>query len=282
MQHARFHPCWALVALAGLFMLAGCDNTIEPFAEDTGLFSVYGYLSLSNDQHFIRIKDLNDPVTEDASTRELDATVTLEHLATGTTETLTDSIVTFDGVYTHNFRADQEIEPGDTYRLTVERSNGRGVQTTATMPELTEVEIIPGDVVEECTRNILFYFRNVPEQRLIHVTVGIAWNNDTHWIDLEGPSTDPPGDPISDFTPSTLIATVVPEPILEHIHDNGGDEADYCTLLDGNEIPVVYTHFGPDWPADSLRTDPLESDIENGLGVFGGLHRDTLSITIDD
>jgi hypothetical protein len=47
-------------------------------------------------------------------------------------------------------------------------------------------------------------------------------------------------------------------------------------LLKNNYMRVAYTHFGPDWPADSIVANPLGSNVEGGLGIFGGLHRDTL------
>lgn len=133
---------WLGVFLGVVTMLYGCDNTIEPFDEETGLFSIYGYLSLSEETNVIRIRDLNTPLLRDP-TRELDAKASLENLDDGTTEQLERSRLEFDGIYVHNFEVTMPVEPETEYQLTVERSDGVQATSTATTPTLGEVTYGP-------------------------------------------------------------------------------------------------------------------------------------------
>jgi hypothetical protein len=50
---------------------------------------------------------------------------------------------------------------------------------------------------------------------------------------------------------------------------------DHLLLLFG-PLRIDYTHFGPDWPSDSVVAAPFASRVENEPGVFGGIHRDTV------
>ncbi len=261
----HFRRC-TVALLLGLLLLGGCDTTFDPFAEETGVASIYGVLTLSDAPSFIRVKNLNAPLVGD-STRVLDATVTLTNQETGATETLTDSVVVFDGVYTHNFRTDLGLQGETTYRITVESPNGR-VRATATLPESTRVDVRPTGAVS-CTQQVQIFFQNVSAPRFVRAEVGIPWRNDVHWIDLETSQTG--SVPVGRVTPSSALRQVVPESVLLSV----GPPEEYCSLLFG-PLRIAYTHFGPDWPPDSVVADPFASRVENGLGVFGGIHRDTV------
>jgi len=260
----------ASLILAGLLLGAGCDTTITPVAEDNGLYSVYGTLTLTGDTDFIRVRPLTDPVLDDA-VQPIDATVTLENLATGKTETLEDSVVVFQGEPTFNFRVTQAVQPATQYRLTVERSDGRATRATTTTPPFTDVDVEPGGPVD-CTEAAVLSFSNVPEPRLLEVAVAFRWLGRSAQIQLDRPVVGDRGTPVISFDASTLVQRVAPQRIL----DTTGGPDRYCTLLDLPEIEVRYTHYGPDWPTDSLRADPTASSVDNGVGVLGALHRDTL------
>lgn len=256
--------CWLLLVALGAGVLGGCDTSLTPFAEDTGLYSVYGFLSASG-PNFIRVKDLNTPPTSD-STRTLDATVRLENLRTGTTETLVDSVVAFDGAYTHNFRMTQPVVPGATYRLTVSRADGRRAEATATMPRRTTIAVDPpvADTLD-CMGQVLLDFQNVRTQSTVTLSVGLTWSGARRWVDVGRV------DRTVGLIPSRLVEDAVPGYALRELSPE-----EYCGVLGTQELRFAYTHYGPDWPADSVLADPTASRIENGLGVFGGFRRDTL------
>lgn len=265
---------WMFILFSGL-LVTGCDSTLQPFDEDAGLFSVYGYLTLSGSQHFLRVRDLDAPLLPD-STRTLDATVTLKNLSTGQTETLTDSIVVYEGVYTHNFRSAQDIQPATQYRITIEQ-DGKRTHATATMPEKTKVGIEPKGKIR-CTQSVYVTFQNVPEKRLLQMSVGIPWRNHLNWVEASDFDTGTNGNLIERFDAASIARAVMPERILSTV---GFQSEKFCSLFDENRVYIAFTHYGPDWPADSIRTNPTQSAVQNGLGTFGGLHRDTLVKTID-
>jgi hypothetical protein len=259
------------VVLAGFLLVAGCDTSVQPFAEDRGLYSVYGLFTLSQDTHFVRVRSLNDPPADD-SVRPLDATVTLENRTTGRTEMLEDSVVVFEGEPTHNFRVTQAIQPGASYRLTVERSDGRATRADLTMPPVTQVQVDP-DSVLPCATSARLTFENVPAPRFVEVSARLVVDEEIHWVSLGPARPNPGGRLVIGYGASSLVSKVVPQQVLDAI----GDPRAYCQLLDDKELRIAYTHYGPDWPADSIRTDPTASTVDNGLGFFGGLRRDTLT-----
>jgi hypothetical protein len=294
------HSAWIVVALIGLLLSVGCDTTLEPFDDETGTFSIRGYLSISGDTHFFRVKDLSNPLVDD-SARTLDVTVTMENLTAGTSTTLEDSVVVFEGVYTHNYRYDRAVQPEATYRITVEHADGRTAQSTATMPPITEVDpdsvgtttqmnaklldgpapltdlAVRNDTVDviPCNGTVVYNFPNVPERRLLRFLVEVDWRQGRQWVEIDNPTVGPDGTPVNGFRPSAIIASVVPTRELAAVQHA-------CELLKENTMRIAYTHFGPDWPADSIVTDPLGSNVESGLGIFGGLHRDTLYQRVTD
>jgi hypothetical protein len=258
---------WAVVVLVGLLLSVGCDTTLAPFDDEAGTFSIRGYLSISDDTHFFRVKDLRSPLIDD-STRTLDVTVTMENLTAGTSSVLEDSTVAFEGVYTHNYRYDGAVQTGATYRITVEHVDGRTAQSTATVPPLTDIGIEPQGAIS-CAQRVFYSFRNVPAPRLLRFFVEVDWRKGRRWVAIDNPTEGSGTVPVKGFAPADVIASVVPTRERAAVQN-------VCDLLKNNYMRVAYTHFGPDWPADSIVANPLGSNVEGGLGIFGGLHRDTL------
>ncbi|MFB6231826.1 MAG: hypothetical protein ABEL04_11790 [Salinibacter sp.] len=272
---------WILVLFAGAALLAGCDASLAPIDKEAGLYSVHGYLTLNDGPHFVRVKNLNVPVGSD-SARALNATATLTNLVTGQAETLTDSIVAFEGTPTHNFRIDQAIQPATTYRLRIEQPDGDATRATATTPRDARVDVSPppSDTIE-CLEGITLRFRNIRGESRVQVSGGLYRNGNLHWTreDLRIPA----GDSVlaqHGYAAWRLVQKVLPEYEWSRIDR----KENYCTLLDRNIMIVAYTHYGPDWPADSVLGDPTQSTVKNGLGVFAGIRRDTMKrvLRLDD
>lgn len=256
---------WGLALCVGI-LLFGCDTALDPFAETTGLYYVYGVFEVNHDEHFVRVRNLNNPPLRSGNPDPLDATVTLENLTAGTSTQLIDSTVTFDETRTHNFRVEQVIQPGATYRLTVERSDGRRTEATATMPETTKVALDPAptDTVP-CDQGIVLNFQDEPKGTRIRRSVGVLFSDSLRWVREQVDVQD-------GFVPWRIVEKTLPRPVLQTI-----DRPErYCRLLDKKEAHVAYTHFGPDWPADSVLTNPTRSNVKNGLGTLGGVRRDTM------
>lgn len=258
-------------------LLGGCDNTLAPRSEETGSLSVYGFLTVSDDKHFVRVRDLDRPVIDD-TTGELDVDVRLQNLATGNVEVLQDSVVEFDGIYTHNFWVEKDIQPKSQYRLTVEGDAGEYVQATATLPTQTDVKVTPK--APRCTDPISVAFPNIEDVTRIRASAGFQWDNEWYWTRLSMPS--PSQDIVTSFRPEIsenddegVIESLIVDPIPDEV-DN------HCSILDDGTFYIAYTHLGPNWPAQTPIADPLEAEtVDDGIGAFGGMHRDTVSVPVD-
>lgn len=265
----------ALIVFGSTVLLAGCDNTIEPFDEETGLYSIYGYLSLSEESNVIRVRHLNEPLDSDAA-RELDAEVRLENVEDGTTERLESSLQEFDGVYVHNFEVTMPVEPETQYQLTVERSDGATATSAATTPNIGEVDYGPEG--EDCDTPIRITFHDIENPLLVLVSPGFYWQENkyaTQWYPERGEGNTA----ILEFTPEDVIWAEFCDDLL-----GCPPPPDHptCADFDDEHLHIHYYHFGPEWLEHNLPVDPLESfDVEDGLGFFGGLREGTFSIRVD-
>ena len=262
-----------LLVLLGTSVLSGCETSLEPFDEDSGQFSIQGYMTLTGQENLIRIKDLRTSPLN-TSPQPLKSTVTLVNLATGQTVALSDSVIEFNGVYTHNFRVLRPLQSGVTYRLTVERSNGQSSHAIATMPTVEGTEFSPSGTIS-CNEAFNLYIPSLPQDsvdRFIQASGGVFWDGQMRWAKLNDFETGR----YTVATPSTIVARVVPDSLLPEGEGGLSPAERYCSELGIDSLSVAYTHYGPDWPVDSIRTDPIESSVKNGLGLLVGIRRDTI------
>ena len=295
-----------LTLLTVLLATSGCDNTIEPFSGRSA-FSIYGYLDLTSQRQFIRVKDMNQPLVQD-STQTIDATVTLENLDDGTSYAMQDSAIAFDGVYTHNFWVDLPVEPDTKYRVTVTRSDGVTSQSMTRTPRAITPASSPRN--GNCLTTFTVRFPGISNaERIRQMAVGFLPEGDPGsggsppldrdrdpddtprqaWIWVSADAFD--GISISTFggardlqlrfTPESVLGTEIesvnrPPPGVYYPR---------CLKLGDDRIRVAYLQLGPDWfdlPPGEVNFDPAESGfVENGLGFLGALRRDTMSVTVD-
>ncbi len=121
-----------IIYLAVFF--AGCDETLEPFKEnDRFIFSIYGWLDASDENHWIRVINLQEEV--DRSGGGINGTVTLENLSTGEQTTFSDSLFQYtDNIFAYNFFANTPLKPSETYKLRATRTDGAESSVTIRMP----------------------------------------------------------------------------------------------------------------------------------------------------
>ena len=149
---SRHYYLFGLLCLM-IYFATGCENTFDPFNEDEGYYSIFGDLDLHADTNFVRVRDLNTPLNED-TTAQIDATVTLTNLDTGTSEVLTDSLITFEGVSTHNFYTGTEIKEANEYKIQVDGPDGKSVSMNAVTPYDSDITIDTGNVEDGCDAQI--------------------------------------------------------------------------------------------------------------------------------
>lgn len=292
---------WLVLCLAVL-LVAGCDDTIEPFSEK-GAYSIYGVLFSSKDVQLVRVKPLTVPITK-VDSHALDATVTLENLTAGTSTLLRDSIITFQdaeaAVVTHNFLTDVKITPETRYRITVEGEAGEFVEATTVTPTSTDARITPQQ--GSCSDRYTVTFEGVEDKRRVRA----SWEAKIdgmpsqfrrgEWAFFSLPSvfTTPEGEVAVTFQPEEEVVsllsggpTTIPSPPpLPDTLDEACWSPNPCAILGSSTLRVRYNYLGPEWygsvPEDSLSYDPLKShDVAGGLGFFGSARRDRITARVD-
>jgi hypothetical protein len=281
-----------------VLLIAGCsDRSISPLETSSGTYSVYGALSLDRATNYIRVRNVTIPFLSD-SARRLDATVTFEDLQQETSTELEGYPVDFSGNFAHIFTLNWQMQPRRAYRLSVERSDGLTVTSTATTPGITEVELSKppeddGRVVADCTEPITFTYKNVKEPEWVLMEVGFEYQEELHWariIDVAELKYKENADQMFvRMSPRNLLFEVFP---LPHWIEHGNDPLlglplVRCFQLDTNLVRIRYIHFGPEWyQIDEERRGPvgtLESpDIEGGLGFLGAYHKGSFVFYIGD
>jgi hypothetical protein len=275
-------PAW-LAALLCIALLTGCDTAIEPFSQD-GVYSVYGYISATQNRQFIRVRSLKEPLDSN-SPSSLDATVTLENLATGEATELNDSLIVFDDedsrTVTYNFWTDMRIQHNTQYELTVDGPEGvtRAVTTT---PTGADPAVMPDS--SSCVAPFTILFRETDRLPLF-AEFQFGYQDGLSSIRVLEDNPPPfPAEPTYQFIPDNILARRIPLPPQPEL---AMAYAPRCGVLDSEILEFEYVYVSPNWvdklPADGEDFDPTidQQDIENGAGFFGALRRDTIRIRVD-
>lgn len=248
-----------------------CDNSLDPLNEEKGLYSIYGYLHLYNEVNYIRVKDLNKPLSE-MNDDSIDAHVVFKNLANGDTEVLKDSVVSFDGVKTHNFGINMDLDPGTKYRVRVERSDGKQTSAVATTPPIANRSLTPS-FGANCTTTVNLKFEPMRNRFALDLRMGFEFDNQIYWTRMNKGLIDAENQVRINFTPLEVIKEVF-----------GGNnpagftsEKIYCSDLSDDKYRVRYTHFGPDLNINTI-SDTLS--IPGGAGKFGALYNDSFTFKI--
>ncbi|MEX2601529.1 MAG: hypothetical protein WD355_07780 [Balneolaceae bacterium] len=121
------------VLLYSLF-ITSCDDFFEPWQENNKYhFSIYGYLDASADTQWVRIM----PIREDLLLEPgpIDAIVTLEHVETGESVIMNDSLFAYaHEAYAYNFWTTMKLKAEQTYRITATRSDGASSHVQTSLP----------------------------------------------------------------------------------------------------------------------------------------------------
>lgn len=142
-----------LLLISFLLIVVSCDNDFEPLSKDGISHSVYGFLDFDADTNYIRVNDLKKPLLEGDLT-PFSGMVTLEHLESGSSEVLSDSVIVFNEIAAFNFLSMLPVFPENTYRLTLADSEGNSTSIIHTSinryDELTYQPLLPEQ--RTCTR----------------------------------------------------------------------------------------------------------------------------------
>lgn len=256
---------------------ASCDDTLQPFREnDDAIFSMFGYLDLHADTQWVRMM----PVRQNLflQPEPIDAVVTLEHLGSGRTVTLNDSIFRFTdeqlaGVaYVHNFWTAERLQPEATYRLTAARSDGASTAAVIVMPQ--ELEIV---LMQQSTDPL-----DGPAQAVLQVRADeVLFGTLVYQMGMLAgvPPDTVPGRPIIIDGHSTFDTRA---PGTHGIYFYA-DTVRRPGLVDVRRLEIRLVAGRSDWPYDPGLSDlevtlpnTMPSNVENGLGFVGGVATRTI------
>ena len=257
-----------------LIYTPGCDNTLEPYEEETGNYSIYGFLNLTEQEHHIRVRDLTTSFAPESS-RKLDATVTFENLETSEQTELVSDTVMFNGVYTHNFVIEETIRPQEDYRIIIEDHSGEIVEAETTTPDSTETQISGRH--GGCESPVEFFFEGVDGSDFIEAEATIYIANSEFYAPQHSFQETDDGIYLH-ITPNDLINQIFTAEEQMEIFDQLID----CSFLDEPVIELDYIIYGPDWVDYALPDHPLESeDVDSGIGFFGAIRDGNYTIPIE-
>jgi len=275
---------WSLLLAflgTGLLVL-GCDSSVQAFDPSTERhYSVFGVINPAQDTQWVRVEPLPEPTSAGAP-RELDATVTLENLETGQKQTLRDSLVEiFRDEFQHNFWTTTSIAPGTSYRLVVSNPDGDTTQATTTTPSVPPSIDVQGDILLPCTQP--------PESNVFDLSVEtdeVAALQMRYFQTFVGLSQTFDFDSYDDVT-KTEDGYMAQINYRDDLITTNRTRERVCIV---DSARVIAFAGGPDWPEWARFNDATISqvarpdsftNVQGGLGMFGGVYSDTAEVTVD-
>ena len=249
-------------AFLAIALTAGCENTVEPFADTTRHFAIYGFLDASADTQFVRV-EATRPNLDDGGPAESDvSTITTQDLVTGDLVAWRDSTIELDDGSTGAlFWAALRPVPDHPYRIEVTRGDGAMSSATTTVPNYISADV----------RGPIRTFAGTLEQPLVFENVNRRPESITLNYDLTITDTDKP-------TRITLDYDVLGAPF-----ENGWkinvrltrDRSRINARLSLQPTAILFLHaislevrlLSNDWPTigQSQRTN----NVVDGFGFFG-------------
>lgn len=296
-KHTLWLAACSVILLSAIFF-AGCvEHTIDPFEDDSGAYSFYGFLIVGENPNYVRVRDLREPFLSEESV--LDARVTFENTRTGSSVELRDTTVNFGGNITRNFIIEQEIEHNTTYLLSAERSDGVLVESIAKTPAKTEVNLNPDNrnpdnpsiFTSYCDAPIEITFKNVVDPEFIDMTFSIRYNDQIETGPLsyfmqEIKHVDGADEMTIEMSPRNMLVEIFPPPPPDDPFFDPYDLVPLvdCSQLTDTDMHIEYRHFSQEWDVGRPfrgAVDIESGDVMNGLGLFGAFRDDEFSFPFE-
>jgi len=274
----------ALVVVWLTFGLMACDQEIDPIATTEMAYSIYGHLNPEADTQWVRVAPFRSTIFNTPD--PVDAAVTIQELETGRRIEMVQAPFAQrapnfgDTLYTSNFLTTEVIEPGMTYRLTSQRSDGNSASGVAAIPQrLGDLPVVVGLLPGSSSgfRSGYVRFPVAAGDHLAMVNT-LHYPPDTVWVGgplNSTPSTECQNYPVfSIYNP--LPANPPPGTGIYQVNLRRKTNMEYdppCQGLWGRwEIRIVRTRER--WPfglgSDNTHINAV-NNIENGVGFLGGV-----------
>jgi hypothetical protein len=265
-----------LLTAVCLLTLNSCDNSFQPYQEnDAYFFSIYGYLDVSADTQWVRVaparEEFNMPPTIP------DIRVTLEHLQSGDTAVMNDSLVVPGNGFNYlNFWTSMDINYGQTYCLQAERADGAASRVKVTLPEMFPTPRLKEQVSLDFGEPITYSLLIDDVDKLADVQTWWYIRLGAPNLDEERLYTFSYKNQAEKVTERSYTVFIDPEQELREITDQ-------VLLPPGGDIHVMHRQIyvasaGPDLKEDIASMDEFTysvpgsfSNVENGLGYMIGI-----------
>lgn len=256
-----------LLTAAPLYLFASCDTSIEPFKEADLYFSIWGYLDAGADSQFVRVSPLRRSIS--LGDQDIDATVMLEDVESGTKTILRDSVFVFGQKTVHNYWSDVLLEHEKIYRLSVANSAGDVSDAVVTLPKAfpdPDIALQGGMFVPPEDTSLVIKISGVDRIAGIKIVYQLG--------------TPSEGSPTEYYEASYLDRVVVWPDVLAVVmipYDEffRNTFSDSCPFV--SDAWVVVASAGPDWPDllniddETLARPGVVTNINNGVGFLGGV-----------
>ena len=255
-----------LAVLIAPLLAAACDRPFEPLAENrNGPFSIAGYLDVEADTQWVRVMPVRQSLLTEPE--PIDAVVTLQHVGTGRTVTLRDSLFTYTDerlgaeVYAHLFWTTERLEGKARYRFTATRSDGAASTVLVDVP--AELE---------------FTYQNLRDTAYVEIQAERLLLVETYHA-LRTPDTLPAGSGVR----RQLRGKSFGDPPRFPVSVDGAPLAPQLGLVDTRRLELRIVTTRADWPFESpplnpalVGPDTTPSNVENGMGFLGAIASRTI------
>lgn len=279
-----------VILLFAIITFSSCDDrAINPFENIQGLYSVYGALEVGNSENYVRVRRVDTPLLADSTSFK--GVVTFTNLETGESEVLQDSVINYNGNYTHNFKVNELIMPDQQYKIEVESPEGEITESVASTPTPASFELVPdpfgaGSSVS-CNTEVEFTFENVKDPEFVRMDIGFDHGGRMNWatLDFVDRLEHVPGEDKMTvvLSPTHMLVEVFPPPLPDDpfIDPKTLRPTVNCFQVSDRRVHIRYYHMGKEWNAVlPTRTGSIdiESDaVNNGLGFFGAYYKGEFS-----
>ncbi len=279
----RMMFCGVIVGLAG----SGCETPVDVFVESDAHYSMFGVLDVSADTQWVRVEALQDSLRTGSTV--LDARFKMTQLSTGRQVVWRDSLFQYlNGFQAHNMWTDEPIQPLESYRLEVTRSDGAVSARTVTLPEDFEDPLLnafPFSLINlpvsgnVCARtfDMVVDVEQLAALQISYVVPTVRGTDRRYDV-----SYIPRAEPIEGGTEVRVTWVRDLQELAALDRDIGVAE-----LLLLKRVDLLVAAAGPGWPDNALPDETVAlpgavTEIENGFGFVGGVVSKHIEIPLGD
>jgi hypothetical protein len=273
-------------------LFAGCDSTIEPFAESGERYSIFARFDVSNDRNVVRVEDLRDGLSGRVP-EDVKLTVRLINESTGKTTDLNAQDLEFTQERSvRNFVYNGPILRDTEYRVEVNGPDGESAtatfETPTALPQISVDSLIvcgdPGDPSSAAPTGFTFQMAPNSDDQLIRATVEyvtpilVGRYPKLKDIAADYELTDSVNYKVDAYTDLQRVnlrilgddfqGRELPQPVIP------------------TEVNVIYAAAGPDFPGRDYLFSQLEQvalpgsydNVDGGLGLVFSVVSDTVDV----